>query len=510
MKNAAPGEKGRSRRPIEGMIILERLDMEGVSLKHLFWGLIALLLLSALTACGSAAYAAPTPTPKGQVPVATDLRDLYRDLGGEAELGPAISALHIRTGGAACQYTTNVMLCFNASARSEADRLYVAPLGKDFNLAVSTTKGQTPAIYEGFSEVYHKKFFGARYVGAPLTGVRYNEEKRRLEQYFERMGFYTLVDDPQKNVYLLAYGSYSCREECAHNSMDPSYIGWNKGTDVLLPKIVDRLGGYSTFGSPLGAPYAAKDGSFQQILDKIVVYTPANNPNVLRLRPLAVELNMPHMAPGPQRFGAKENMLFYVSHDEVGYHVPTMFDEFIAQHGGLEISGQPLSDPYEVTIDNQQVGRQCFENYCLDYLPNASEKQRVVMAPLGKMYLQRQQKGSVQENFRFSSATVALTVSEKKPQLTNQDTQTVQLLLLTRQSRQPISDVESFVVIALPNGKKLSYNLPPTNQNGLAQVSVQPLKDVANGVIIPYVICLNVPSDDAICEPDSFLIWNNR
>ena len=111
--------------------------------------------------------------------------------------------------------------------------------------------------------------------------------------------------------------------------------------------------------------------------------------------------------------------------------------------------------------------------------------------------------------FKFSSKTVEIIVSEKKPQLSNQESQVIQMMLLTRKSRQPISDVEAFVTIALPNGKKLAYDLPPTNKDGLTQVTLPPLKDITNE-IIPYTVCLNLPATELMCASESFIIWDTR
>jgi len=473
------------------------------------------MLLMVLTACGNSTgsiNSAPSPTPRGgQYLVEIHLRNLYQDLGGAAELGPAISQARNLANGAVCQYTTNVMLCYNAEAHSETERVYLAPLAKEFTLqAAPANNAPAPAIYEGFAEVYARKFFGERYVGAPLSSAQYNPEKRRVEQYFERMGFYTLIDDPQKNVYLLAYGSYACREECVPNIPNASIIGWNPSIPLLLPKIIDRVGGYGLFGDPISIPYVDKKGRTLQILEKIVVFTTTDNPQVLQMLPLALELNMLLGAPGPQKYGSKDNMVFYVIHDDVGYHVPIMFDQFIARHGGTEISGQPLSDPYELIKNNQRVARQCFKNLCLDYALNGSDDQRVSLVSLGQMFLETQKLSIPQGPFEFSRTTVVLNIAVKKPQLTNQEPQIIQLAVLTRKSRLPIANVNGFVMIGLPNGKKLSYNLPLTNKDGLTQITLTPLSDVANGTIIPYVVCLNVPAEEAICANESFLVWNNR
>ena len=134
---------------------------------------------------------------------------------------------------------------------------------------------------------------------------------------------------PNIRVHLLAYGSYVCREECSTTPCpDTSIIGWNKGIEVINPASLARLGNYTLFGSPLTNPYIAADGSLEQVLEKVVVYVPKDNPTTLRLRPLALALNLPYSEPGPQRYGTKENMVFYVVKGSLGYHVPVVFRPF--------------------------------------------------------------------------------------------------------------------------------------------------------------------------------------
>ncbi len=476
--------------------------------KH-FLFLLTILCLPALAACSGVSYAAPLVTPVGQVPVSSEFRDLYQNLGGEPELGPAISN-PLYQDGIVCQFTTQVLLCFNSAAHSAADRLYLAPLGLRLNFpAFSPRQTGDIKIYEGFSETYHKKFFGERYVGKPLTGVRYNPAHRRIEQYFEKMGLYMSIDDPQHAVHLLAYGVYVCREECSYVALKSSIIGWDKGVEVLNPASVDRLGGYTLFGNPLTTPYKASDGNLEQILENAVIYVPADNPATVRLRPLGLPLDMSTSDPGPQHFGQKENMVFFVVKGDLGYHVPVYFDKFIASHGGMEISGHPVADPFQIVVAGQKLGRQCYQNYCLDYDPSAPSDQDVHLAALGQAYL-ISQKREAMEVFRFRQKTVELTAAEKKPQISNLEPQTIQMHLRTRAGHQPIADIESFVTLGLPDGTKLSYDLPPTDATGLAQVTIPALAKTANGTIIPYIVCLNVPSEEQICSFESFLIWNSQ
>jgi len=340
--------------------------------------------------------------------------------------------------------------------------------------------------------------------------VRYNPEKRRLEQYFEKMGFYLLVDDPQHEVHLMAYGIYTCQAECARTGVnDSAIVSWNKGVEVLNPLSLERMGGYSVFGNPLTNPYMAPDGNLEQVLEKVVVYVPADNPTTLRLRSLAAPLNLMYSDPGPQRFSLKDGMVFYSENGDLGYHIPIVFDQFIATHGGIEISGKPLTDPFPVTVNGGTIARQCFENYCLEYYPNAEPGHQLMLASLGPEFLTAQHHEN-QEVFKFTRQSVHLAVSELKPQITDQEPQEIQIVLQTSKGQAPIADIDSFVLLALPDGNKISYDLPATDQNGIAQVTLPPLAHQPNGAIIPYIVCLNVPGDEQICANESFLIWNVR
>jgi len=64
------------------------------------------------------------------------------------------------------------------------------------------------------------------------------------------------------------------------------------------------------------------------------------------------------------------------------------------------------------------------------------------------------------------------------------------------------------VVVELPDGSTYTTVLGPTDANGYAGVEIPPMNAVANGVILPYTVCLNVPSQEPICAVESYLIWN--
>jgi hypothetical protein len=466
----------------------------------------SIFLIFTLSACGSFINPGITPTPYGAVPLASQFRDLYDKLGGEPALGQSISPTFAHNG-LLCQYTENVLMCFNPAATVDVDRLVLIPVG---TMLVTPSVGEPPMIYAGFQDMYDR-LYGERYVGKPLSGVRFNTEKRRIEQYFENMGFYQLIDDSRGIVHLMAYGSFVCREFCAYQPYTGSaIIGWDKGVEVPGATSLARLGGFDIFGSPISKPYISPiDGTIEQVLENVVIYIPKDNPTTIHLRPLSLILQMQQEAPGPQIYGLDQGMVFYPVQGALGFHVPVVFDRFIIDHGSTEISGKPIMDPFSVDVNGVKIARQCFENYCLDYDSTAAESKRIHMVGLGSQYLKQKVN---EENwvFQFSPKTTVLKISKLKPQISAKEEQVIQVNVYQVNGHLPMSDIDAVLLVGLPDGSKVTYNVPPTNLEGTITVTIPAITNAVNGTVVPYIVCLNVPSDTQICQSDSYLIWNDR
>jgi len=463
------------------------------------------ILILTLTACGIAANPGPTPTPYGATALASVFRDLNDKLGGVAVLGEAISAPFPHDL-STCQYTENVLLCYNPDAKVEAERVTLVPLGTQI---ITRPPATLPKIFENFQGMY-ERMFGTLYVGRPLTGGRYNSDERRYEQYFENMGFYQRIDDPRGTVHLMAYGSYFCKSYCAFTtSHDGIVVGYNTGIEFPGVVSINRLGGIAVFGSPITKPFQAKDGATEQVLDNVAYYIPADDPSTIRLRPLALLLHIRQEAPGPQKYGRDQGMAFYPVQGALGYHVPIVFDAFIAAHGGIALAGNPTSDPFYAEVNGAKLARQCFENYCLEYDPSAPADQRVRMVPLGSQY-RAQDVSDTQWAFHFSPDTTRLTVSKLHPEVTSKEEQQIQVLVTQVTDTLPIQDIDAILVVSLPDGTKVSYNVPPTGPDGKSTVTIPPVSNAANSTIVPLVVCLNVPADTPICQREAYLIWNAR
>lgn len=461
--------------------------------------ILLIVVLLTLTACSSVFNPGPTPTPFGTYQLATYYRSLYERMGGEPVIGKAISPLFTHDK-SFCQYTENLLYCFDPTAKVEAERISVVELGTLLKLPKPP---QPPPIYPGFKATY-EALFGERYVGKPLTGVSFNKDKRRIEQYFEKMGFYQLIDDPRGTVRLMAYGVYACNGHCDYPLGTDSAVG---GRSVEVPPMIslERLGGFKVFGSPLSLPYTATDGNTEQLFENALVYVPRDDPTTIRLRPIAKDLRARLEAPVPEPSSPSQGTVFYPTADGVGYAVPVVFDEFIASHGGKEISGAPTSSAFRATINGSKIPGQCFENYCLYYNAEAAAESKVGLMSLGRQYRDKVDPAYLVPE--FSPKTVKILLSELKLQVSASEEQVIQIKI-EDQNSQPISAVEGILVVGLPDGRKPAYSFPPTDMDGSSSVTLLPVKNAANGTVIPYVVCLNVPSTSNICAGKTYLIWN--
>lgn len=485
-------------------------------LRRLMINLMALFLAALIVGCAPEASSSRVQsTPEGAVLVDTDFREFYRALGGMDRLGPAISAA-FEMDSRKCQYTENTLMCLDPYL-TDASRFNFYPLGQKFG--VSDTPDQQPAqasdrvvdgykIYPEFVPLYDA-LNGALYVGRPLTKVRTNSAERRIEQYFENMAFYRRYDEPSGAVHLLPYGAYDCGMDCRYRS-PTAFIPQQMNVEQPFLQQMMRLGGPDFFGQVLSEPFVRDDGMLVQIYENAVPCAPQDQPQAFQLCPVATWLNMPVTPSGPKVYTEQNGVYFYPVQGDQGYHVPIDFDKFIATHGSKEISGQPIAE----VMPAGSLYRQCFENYCLDYDPDQPEGKRVKIAPLGSLYLQQVRPESAAASKvnddppTYSADMVEMHINEANSTLANGQSQRFEMVLLNRADQQPLANIEARLDIVLPDNSSVSSHFPPTGTDGRSTVEVTSLPVLPNGSIVPYLVCLNVPSVKAICAAENFLIWN--
>jgi hypothetical protein len=470
--------------------------------------LIFLATVLALTLAGCKAPASPGTTYE----VSAGLREFYRSLGGEDAFGPAISQPFDYENNE-CQYMVNALFCLDPSGTG-TNRYRLYPLGlalgmrEEPNADEPTTSSMVVngfSIYEEFIPFY-SDLSGVVYAGNPITQARMNYAQQRIEQYFENVGFYRNFSDPAGKVQLLAYGAASCADRCTWQPAVDAVIHTSSTLEVdrVFSAGLEKIGDATIFGTPLTQAYLAADGMQEQVYQNAVIFA-APGSSTIQLRPAAVILEMPAAPPGPKVYSNKEGMVFYTIEGVLGYHVPILFDDFINAHGGMRISGNPIT---EVSESSPGVYRQCFENYCLEYIPANTASQQILLTALGSLYLDKMRaSNALEEAFVISPSTVAIRVSEEFKQISAGQSQRISILLTRQSDGEPISGLESVLQISLPDGSVYENALPATSGEGKASILIPALKGIPNGSILPYRVCLTGSVSQPVCAGGTFLFW---
>jgi hypothetical protein len=475
-----------------------------------------ILLLSILitTACSNGFVVTPVPGRQAHTfPVDPVFKEFFHTLGGQQVLGPAISALEIREN-LQCQFAERALMCFNPAV-TDANRFSLYPLGRELGIQEESQLIGVTAItnarvvdgyivYEKFLPLYDQ-LYGARYVGRPLTDLRINHDLQRAEQFFENVGFYQSLADPNGPVYLIPYGAYLCGGSCSYRLSEYWSIVKSNIAEQPFAASIARLGGPAVFGSLLLNPQYADDGNLEQAYANAIFFAPPENPSQVRLRPLPLMLNY-EVQPLVEK-KSHEQLVFYEIENGLGHNVPRPFDLYVAMHGGLDLAGKPISEV--VLLPGKNLYQQCFENYCLLYDPSASDVMKVRMAPLGKDYMKRfPAPEDAQIRNIFSPDKISLVVAADKPNISDNQEQIIRLLVFHSDSKQAMQRVEANLILAVQDRPAVRYNFSPTDENGVSAVVIPPQIGLANGSRLSYQACLNLPSEQPICAVDSYLIWN--
>lgn len=479
------------------------------SFKQTMW--LCLILLVLLSACSEGGQV-QQPTRASVIAVDPLLREAYQTLGGEKLFGPALTALFDYRG-LKCQYLETGLLCYDAG--DSANRFKFMPLGVALKVQDPPDAPQGGpglvvdgyTIYPAFVPLY-QALQGGRYFGRPLTQVRFDYSNRRVEQYFENLGVYQSMEDPQGEVRLLAYGVFACDSYCRYKPRPESAVIASRSDEQEIFLLGMNAVGLNVLGLPLTRPVTGPDGQLQQVYEGAVVYSPSGDPYQVALRPIVRWLGIAADPPQAADGTAPNGYVFYPVQGDLGYYVLPAFDAFIAAHGGVFFSGMPIS---KVSVLDANTLRQCFENYCLLYDRRGLPDLRVRLQSLGVSYLQ-QFPVPEQDVLRslYSPETVLLTVSEAKPRISANEPQQVTVQVSQRSGLQPIVGVSGTLQIAMPDGQTLSFPIPPTDALGFAQVTIQPLTSLPNSTIVHYQVCVNLPSPEPICAWEDYYIWNYK
>lgn len=469
--------------------------------------LSALMLLVWITGC---TFETPVDgsIPEGEYLLNIYFREIYDKLGGEAILGRPISPL-ITRGQVLFQYVEGGLLRWD-SADADAMFFQLYPLGIELGYqeppvpppSSSALKYLNGHIIPPEFASFYERMKGALFVGMPLTEARYNPTRKRYEQFFENVGLYRLEGDQFNDVKLLNYGSTFCGKDCSNPINKSGEIDIQPKQDSPFRNYMSHLP-QSITGFPLTEAYPAPDGKLEQIYENVVVAAnPADLSKVsLRqlpqiLEPIQVSLEVPNGDP---------NFHFFPVEGDRGFNIPNDIWVYWQQHGGLEISGPPVTGFVNGLL---QRPHQCFLNLCIMRDPNMPEGHQVRMEPLGYLYDSWLGHTANQEteNPNLDDQKIIVNTWELYPALETGDIQEIHTSAL--QGDTPLVGVELVLEFTLPDGNKQQMIFPATDANGQAYLTLQPI-DARTYAIVPYQVCLLWVNQEHYCHEDSFIIINN-
>jgi hypothetical protein len=462
---------------------------------------LSLCLIIVCTGCNLDSSGDNQPINKGYELDIT-FREIYDNLGGEPILGGAISSLMLRDE-VEYQYVENALLKHD---RSDPGQFYYKLDALGSQMGFQDPPVPPPAapglkyvnghvIFPDFVAFY-ERYYGNAFFGKPISEVHYNPQRNRYEQYFENVGLYRREGDPPGKVGLLAYGSAACGKNCSSPEGGAGAIDVLHNQDTPFQNYLDQLTTTVT-GFPLTPAYQTSDGKIEQVFENLVlVADPTNLPGV-KLHSLADSLTIE--GGGLEDPNGDPSYQFFPIDGQKGYNIRGDFWEFLQAHGGIELSGPPVTGV--MPRANQRL-RQCFVNLCLLYDENLPEGYRVRVEPLGyqykELYARNDPKGS--------AGNVMINTQEKYASLRPGEVQEISINVIDGDA--PLSGVQPVLEITLPNGQQQSYIFPPTGAEGEASLPLPPM--VARSyTLVPYRVCLSGVGQVRVCKNDTFIILDN-
>jgi len=451
-----------------------------------------------------------TPSPNVVYQMDPAIREVYEHYGGAGLFGEPISQM-VEQAGNKYQFSAAALWVVDAQA-SPDEFVRLAPLGASIIPPDRQDPPQPPPeqedpyyvngqyVYEPFRGLYDK-LMGQKMVGRPLTGVRYDALTDRYEQFFENLGFYIHAGENEQPG-LLNYGAWLCNNQCRSPQQLNGAIQHSPTISAPFDVAVERLGREFT-GEPLAMAAYGADGQMEQVFANLVLMADAydpTNPNLVTARPIVEllgNLPAPLASDSPQ-----PDLYFFEVNSGLGYNIPNVFKELIDQHGGFNLSGDPIN---EMALINERIYRQCFRNLCLDYDPSAPEHLRIRPTALGVEYLKSNLRSPVQPTVETQSfRQFTIQVWETQAQVASNQEQEIWVSL--SENGQPLSSIQSVLFVYLPDGNQVRFDLEPSGGDGRTSIRIPPIA-AANGVLIPYELCIP-QGEQMFCVRQEYLILN--
>lgn len=478
---------------------------------------LSLLLMLAFTACGGSRSSMPENLPNGTYMPDPIFAQFYEQNGGFDLFGYGISTLFSDQSGQKFQYFETVLMVYDPIT----DSVHLEDLGTKLhiqNLPVQAWSGSSLDggllvgeffIHPAFVSLYLK--LGPQFVGQPLTQPFVNLGRNRIEQHFQNLGMYFILDNPEQTVGLLEYGRLDCGGCQANFSSRPGIIQAPL-TDASIYRMMDEMQITANLTGEVVREAKLTDGSTDLVFENLVLQKENNE---LKIRPVPVMLDLQDEYLYPPLL--INGIVFYEYQDGLGHNVLSFFDDYVHQNGGYQVSGRPITEIITIDKDNGQY-RQCFENYCLDYFDNATIA-KVRLTPLGEKYLddlnhnfdliEENTDDGLDDTFTIQERNknpFTLIAWEDHTVVNSSTSQTINVMVSLQNTPQP--NKELTLKIIYPDGAETSIKMAATGEDGRTSITLAPIVG-QNGELVFYEICMDVTDAGPICGQESFMIWGN-
>jgi hypothetical protein len=327
--------------------------------------------------------------------------------------------------------------------------------------------------------------------------VRYIAAENRVEQYFENVGFSLDLSDDTAAVQLIPYGRLACAADCGNPSSSQANIQSELAYAEPFVSTV-ATNGEDLIGQRLAGPYLNPDGSIEVIYEHFVLVSTAEES--ARAVPKAILSLLGINAEAFVSPDERDDFLFYSVSQGVGYNIPLDFANFIAQNGGFDLFGAPISE--SKTLESGGL-TQCFANTCLRL--DLDGARRVVVMEMGAEYKLRFYDEQVVQQVK-ENLDIQLQIWEDYSQISSAEAQTIHASLFS--GSQILEGLSPYLILSIPGGGEQSYFFNPTDSSGHSQLQIPPIS-AQNGTLVLYEVCLESPALEKICTRDSYLIWGN-
>ena len=278
--------------------------------------------------------------------------------------------------------------------------------------------------------------------------------------------------------------------------------------DPVFEPFFDGHGAVTILGHPITESFVDPYSGFlvQYFENARLEYAPDSDGELgIRLTDLGVLLGGWDLPLVVERFpiGNNPGCRYYA---ESGHQVCHAFLDYFEAQGGEAVFGLPIT---ELRFENGRMV-QYFQDFRLDWYPEAQDGERIRVAPLGSEHfelmgyasslLEPIVPGDLED---YPVLDIRLSSSVLKPLIGTDETQQV-YLVVSDQNRQPVAGAAALLTIYYPDGAQFRM-MPITDDSGVTQIDI-PLQGSLQGsrIALEYTV---VYDDLSALTRDSFYIW---